>query len=98
MDTYYRTFPNSTESYTNDNLPVISKYGLTVIPTGSNKDDKIDEMHVLTSNEIKFLNENVDIIHHVNKHQYIFENLFGKIKEEYGQQFEGVVKVLLDYN
>src|SRR3954451_4571285 len=47
MDTYNRTFPESIESYSDNDLPIKTKYGLTLIPTGKSTNIQLDELHVI---------------------------------------------------
>lgn len=47
LDTYHRTFPSALETFVNSGSAVTSKYGLTIVPTGSLTTFEPDEIHVL---------------------------------------------------
>jgi hypothetical protein len=49
MDTYNRTFPKSIESFSYNDSAIKTKYGLTLIPTGTAHNIELDEFHVLDS-------------------------------------------------
>lgn len=103
MDTYNRTFPKSIQSFSTGNLPVKTKYGLTLIPTGKMEGTKLDELHVLNppsmskSNEVGFGADK--IVNYNNKQrEYIIDVCLERIKADFGGKFEHVVKLMLDYN
>jgi hypothetical protein len=104
LDTYHRTFPGSIETFTTNGNAVTSKFGLTVIPTGKIKEiKKLDELHVLrpdllTKSE-EFIFSNIPIVKYstLNK-EYIINLCLKRINEQYGDEFENIVRSLLDYN
>ncbi len=103
MDSYNRTFPKSIESFSADDLPVKTKYGLTIIPTGKMSASKLDELHVL--NPLSFLRseqvlfKSTEIVKYNSRQgQYIIAECLQRIRLEYGPGFETVVKLMLDYN
>jgi len=103
LDTYHRTFPSSIKSYSLDGKPIRSAFGLTLIPTGDLKKKQPDELHVLqpeTLDEQALISKGITkrVIRHEAKDSYIFDDLLGKIDDQYGPKFKDVVKVLLDYN
>ena len=103
MDTYNRTFPKSIESFSISNLPVQTKYGLTLIPTGKIQGVKLDELHVLNTSSFSKSNGVVfradKIINYNNQQrQYIIDVCLERIKADFGGKFEHVVKLMLDYN
>jgi putative intracellular protease/amidase len=103
MDTYNRTFPKSFESFSANDLPVITKYGLTVIPTGIINNAKLDEVHVIDnipfskSEELVFKSAEI-VKYNQPVKQYIIGTCLERIRLEYGSKFEKVVKLMLDYN
>ncbi|MEJ7829717.1 MAG: DJ-1/PfpI family protein [Segetibacter sp.] len=103
MDTYNRTFPKSIESFSANDRPIKTQYGLTLIPTGNLAKANLDELHIinpcstLTSGELAI--NTSKIVQYTNpQNQYIIDACLHRIKEEYGQRFEKVVKLMLDYN
>jgi transcriptional regulator GlxA family with amidase domain len=103
LDTYHRTFPASIKSYTVKDQPVVSKFGLPLIPTGRFGDRDLDEIHVLYSEqqaeeEIGISDSTKRFFYHDNEQHYIFDHLLNEIKLRYGSKYQEVVKVLLDYN
>jgi hypothetical protein len=82
---------------------VHTKYGLTLINTGSNSIKKLHEVHVLDagsfSKEDKSFFGNARIIRYDDlKQHYPFDVCLKRISALYGQSFEELVKVSLDYN
>jgi len=103
LDTYHRTFPASIKSYTVNDRPVVSKFGLPLIPTGKFGDRDLDEIHFLHSGRqlvegIGISDSTKRFFHHAKKQRYIFDQLLNEIEFQYGSKFKEVVKVLLDYN
>ncbi len=103
LDTYNRTFPKSIESFSVNDQAVKSKYGLTLIPTGSISKADLDELHVINpssfSKSDELLFKSTKIISYDGFHkQYIIDQCLQRIKAEYGQSFVKVVKLMLDYN
>lgn len=101
LDTYGRTFPSSLTTFlTNDSI-VQTKYGLSLIFTGIRDAGNVDELHVLDSlsNEDALLFKRAKIIRHNNfENEYPLDACLRQIRNEYGQSFEELVKVSLDYN
>ncbi|MEO7487418.1 MAG: hypothetical protein ABIU77_09965, partial [Ferruginibacter sp.] len=103
MDTYNRTFPKSLESFSAGDLPVKTKYGLTLIPTGKMEGTTLDELHVLNtlsfskSNEVVFEADKI-VDYNNQQRQYIIDVCLSRIKADFGGKFEHVVKLMLDYN
>lgn len=102
-DTYNRTFPQSIESFSTNNLPVQTKYGLILIPTGKLGGTRLDELHVITPHSFSLTDQslfkNAELIkyNHLEK-QYIIDACLCRISGEYGKKFENIVKLMLDYN
>jgi len=103
MDTYNRTFPQSIESFSADNLPVKTKYGLTLVPTARHSDARLDELHVI--NPLSFSKadqsnfKSAELMKYDNPgKQYIIDECLHRIGAKYGKKFENVVKLTLDYN
>ncbi|GAB4039383.1 DJ-1/PfpI family protein [Spirosoma gilvum] len=102
MDTYNRTFPKSIESFSMGDQPIKTKYGLTLIPTGTLNKTDLDELHVITShsfpgNQIAFRSAKL-IKYDSSQKDYIIDVCLQKIQLAYGRKFENVVKLMLDYN
>ncbi len=103
MDTYNRTFPKSIESFTVNDLAVRSKYGLTLIPTGSFGSANLDELHIINPLSLSETDESLFksakiVSYRSFQKQYIIDQCLLRIKAEYGQSFVKVVKLMLDYN
>ncbi len=103
LDTYNRTFPKSIESFSANDEPVQSKFGLTIIPTGKYSLSRLDELHVTdtaaTSETVQQLTKNVNVVKYDNvKNQYPIDVCLQRIKRDYGSRFERVVRLMLDYN
>lgn len=103
LDTYFRSFPKTLETFSDSNVPVISKYGLTLLPTGDINTNQATEIHVLVpetfSPKEKALFEKAAIIpYDANEKQYIIDVCLKRIPDLYGINFAGLVKLMLDYN
>ena len=102
MDTYNRTFPKSIESFSMDDQPIKTKYGLTLIPTGKKNKTDLDELHVMNSpslpeKQTAFRSAKI-INYNTPDKDYIIDACLKRIQAAYGQKFEHVVKLMLDYN
>jgi putative intracellular protease/amidase len=102
-DTYNRTFPQSLESFSPNDLPVKTKYGLTIIPTGKSGNTTLDELHII--NPLSFsladqsLFKSAELVKYDSlQKQYIIDECLHRISNEYGSKFENIVKLMLDYN
>ncbi|MBV8252087.1 MAG: DJ-1/PfpI family protein [Chitinophaga sp.] len=102
LDTYYRTFPAAVNSYTMDNLPICSKFGLTIIPTGNIVKDKPDELHMPGNMPDSVLaqirSKKITVVSYNNGNDYIINTCLRRIRSQYGTRFQGVVEEMLDYN
>ena len=104
LDTYHRTFPGSIETYTTSVKSVTTKHGLTIIPTGDEKEIKnLDELHVLNSTLISqpaqlAFDSTALVNYNSSDKEYMINLCLNRIKQQYGEKFENVVRVLLDYN
>jgi putative intracellular protease/amidase len=102
MDTYNRTFPGSIESFSLNNQPVKTKFGLTLIPTGRINSCTLDELHIIspysTSEDIAYIKFTKLVRHDNKEHRYVIDECLRRIKAEYGKAFEKVVRLMLDYN
>jgi len=103
MDTYNRTFPQLIESISNNNLPVKTKYGLTLIPTAEHSSARLDELHIIDplsfsiSDQSRF--QAAELIKYDKRQkQYIIDECLNRIGAEYGENFKDIVKLTLDYN
>ncbi len=103
LDTYFRSFPQTLETLSSNSLPVISKYGLTLLPTGDINNSMATEIHVLMpetfsqSDEAIFKNA-AFIKYDLNEKQYMIDVCLKRISDLYGANFTGLVKLMLDYN
>jgi putative intracellular protease/amidase len=104
LDTYHRTFPGSIETFSTGGKSIITKHGLTVIPTGDFKQiKKLDELHILMpellpkSEEAAFANTTL-VKYSASDKEYIINLCLKRIKEQYGDKFENITRLLLDYN
>lgn len=102
MDTYNRTFPKSIESFSVNDQPIRSKYGLMLIPTGKMGKADLDEFHIINpqshQNDEGILPSVKTVRYNTLPKQYIIDQCLQRIRSEYGRRFEKVVKLMLDYN
>jgi putative intracellular protease/amidase len=103
IDTYGRTFPASFKTYILNGTIIHSRYGLSLIYTGSNSAKGLDELHVMMPEAFSVSDQaffkKTEIIRYENgQQQYLFDVYFKRIKHLYGQQYEKFLKVSLDYN
>jgi putative intracellular protease/amidase len=103
LDTYHRTFPAALNTFTIDNKPVLSKFGLILIPGSVNKELKyLDELHHppgIDSMQPALITLCPDVLAiPFPSGSYLFDHNLNRIKKMYGKQFATVVKMLLDYN
>jgi transcriptional regulator GlxA family with amidase domain len=101
LDTYVRTFPKSFKFFTLTDSTIQTKYGLTVMHTGGNDPKNVDELHILMpvdNASINSLNVDTKIIRYDLKNQYPIDACLTRISELYGEKFQNVVKLMLDYN
>ncbi|MBC7535969.1 MAG: DJ-1/PfpI family protein [Ferruginibacter sp.] len=103
LDVYSRTLPKSLKSFTIDNKPLKSKYGLTLLPSGKLEHDQVDELKVLNpaaftaAEERHFPKAGVELYPTV-RNQYILDTYLENINKLYGKKFMNFVKLTLDYN
>lgn len=103
LDVYARTFPRSINSFSIDNEPRKSKYGLTIIPSGNFEHDPVDEIHILNTDvftvadKSNFAEATVKN-YALTKNQYIIDLYLENIQKSYGKRFMNFVKLTLDYN
>lgn len=103
LDTYNRSFPSSCKTYITSGKTVKSKYGLTLIATGDEHKNNVDELHVLMpetfSKNDEALFKNAQYIKYdPEQKQYIIDVCLKRISQQYGSSFANVTKLLLDYN
>jgi len=103
FDTYNRTLPSSIKAFILNGSSVRSKYGLTLIPTGDLHASEIDEMHVLNpellSRPDSLKLKNLQVVRYKHSDgKYIINKSLERIKEEYGNKFQRMVKRALDFN
>jgi transcriptional regulator GlxA family with amidase domain len=101
LDTYVRTFPKSFKFFTLTDSTIQTKYGLTVMHTGGNDPKNVDELHILVPGDnvsINSLSADTKIIKYDLKNRYPIDVCLARIGELYGEKFQNVVKLMLDYN
>jgi putative intracellular protease/amidase len=100
LDTYNRTFPKSIHTYSLNDQPITSKNGLIIIPTGKIENNKSDEVHLITASQATTLpfGKATVVQYNTTSKEYIFNQCLDRIKIQYGDKFNGVVKLMLDYN
>lgn len=103
IDTYGRTFPASFKTYILNDTTIYTQNGLSLIHTGNNSINGLDELHVMMPGTLSEADESIfkkiQIVRYDNlQHQYLFDVYFNRIGEQYGYQFEKFVKISLDYN
>lgn len=103
IDTYGRTFPASFKTYTLHDSIIHTRYGLSIVATGNNSIEGLDELHVImpeafTKVDQFFFRKVKTIIYENQQKQYLFDVYLKSIGRQYGNQFEQFVKVSLDYN
>lgn len=103
LDTYNRTFPKSIESFSENDSAVTTKYGLTILPTGKIGRNMPDEIHVIASSSFSLSEKGAfsraKIVNYdLKRTRYIIDECLIRIRDMYGAKFQGVVKLMLDYN
>ena len=103
FDSYTRTLPCSIRAFVTNGATVTTEYGLTLIPTGDIKLSGIDELHVLKpeslSKQDSLKLKDVEIVaYHHSDETYIINECLARIKGQYGDKFQNLVKLALDYN
>jgi putative intracellular protease/amidase len=101
LDTHHRSFPKQINSYSVENVPIQSKHGLTIIPTGDISDLDLDEIHVVGESVPKISGlevRKIQVVMHDQETGYIIDILLKDIDYEYGARFSKIVAILLDYN
>ncbi|HLO79950.1 MAG TPA: DJ-1/PfpI family protein [Chitinophagaceae bacterium] len=101
LDTYHRSFPGSINTFTKYDEPIVTRFGLTIFPTGKISDlPSLDELHILTR-AIKWparQRPEFDTVYYdAYAEAYIFDVCLARIRALYGGSFQ-MVKKLLDYN
>lgn len=104
LDSYNRSFPSSIKTYSIQQSPTTTKFGLVILPTGNTSEiNNLDELHVISdfdlSEHVNEVLKDVDLIKYdLVKGDYIFDVCLQRISSKYGTNMETVVKRLLDYN
>ncbi len=103
IDTYGRSFPASFKTYMLNDSTIQTKYGLSLIYTGNNSIEGLDELHVImpeafSKTDQLFFKKIKTISYDNHQKQYLIDVYLKRIAEQYGHQFEKFVKVSLDYN
>ncbi|MGI9541671.1 MAG: DJ-1/PfpI family protein [Cyclobacteriaceae bacterium] len=109
IDTYNRSFPKSLYTFTQNTQYVTSKNGLLAVPNVSLESlVKVDEIIIpvseedLTNQEKQWLygisNEVQGELIYYNQQEYIFHQLYERIKDQYGRKYAKTVFRLLDYD
>jgi transcriptional regulator GlxA family with amidase domain len=103
IDTYGRTFPSSFKTYMLHDSTIRTKYELTLIYTGNNNVEGLDELHIimpdgLSKADALFFKNIKSVNYNDVQNKYLIDDFLKRIAEQYGHQFEKFVKVSLDYN
>jgi putative intracellular protease/amidase len=101
LDTYNRSFPKSFKCFTMGDKTVHTKFGLTLICTGDNDMKELDEVHILSNDNEEAINAmfaTAELIRYDTKKQYPIDACLERIGKLYGDKFQNVVKLMLDYN
>ncbi|MDB5126873.1 DJ-1/PfpI family protein [Mucilaginibacter sp.] len=101
LDTYNRSFPKSFKCFTMADTTVHTKFGLTLVRTGGNDRKELDEVHVLSNDNREAINAmfgTAEVIRYDTKKQYPIDACLERIGKLYGDKFQNVVKLMLDYN
>lgn len=104
VDTYSRSFPWSIESYIQEGKYVKSKFGLHIFPTGQwNESLKLDELHCFGeahfTEKDKIMTQNMEMVNYTNTTtKYRIDECLERLEKQYGKKYQGIVKLLLDYN
>lgn len=104
LDSYHRTVPSSLKTYSMDQKPVSSKFGLVMIPTGDASGLlTLDELHIVGKKGLSrgfetIPDETLLVDYDKEQKQYIFDLCLKRIQTEYGNGLQTAVKRLLDYN
>jgi putative intracellular protease/amidase len=103
LDTYVRSFPASLNTFSSMGTGVISKYGLTLYPTGDIKNDQVNELHLLNPEQIKSSDQNFFararvVSYNSSLGKYPIDLCLERIEALYGSKFRNCVKLMLDYN
>ncbi|MEO8173273.1 MAG: hypothetical protein ABI581_09330, partial [Sediminibacterium sp.] len=103
LDTYTRSFPLSIETFSVTGKPVVSKYGLTMLPTGDITTNACTELHILNgvpaTNAEESMFPKAKLIRYDSvANQYIIDACLQRLGGLYGADFAHTVKLMLDYN
>lgn len=103
LDTYNRSFPSSCNTYSTSGKTIKTKYGLTLMPTGDEHKNDVDELHVLmpeifSKNDEAYFKNAEYVKYDQQQAQYIIDICLNRIAKQYGNSFANVTKLLLDYN
>jgi transcriptional regulator GlxA family with amidase domain len=108
FDTYDRSFPLSSETVSSNafilnDTTIQTKYGLTLVCTANKNYKKLDELHVamprsFSKDDAEFFKSTKLIMYDNPQKLYPIDVCLKRISDQYGNKFENVVKVLLDYN
>lgn len=103
LDTYTRSFPAAIETFTTDGKPIVSKYGLTMLPTGDISSNECTELHIPQG--VQTIQSDTDLFPKAKlvkydqaSRKYILDECLTRIENLYGKDFVHTVKLMLDYN
>lgn len=102
-ETYGRSFPASFSVFNLNTPAIVTKYGLTLLSTADVSSAGFDEMHMLapgplSPKETAYFKKAVIISYNAQEKQYLIDVCLKRIAAQYGQRFEDVIKISLDYN
>ena len=103
LDSYYRSFPASIETFSMEGKSIVSKYGLTFLPTGNISTNTCTELHVagpanITKQEAAMFPGAKLVRYDANTGPYIIDICLQRIENLYGHDFANTVKLMLDYH
>jgi transcriptional regulator GlxA family with amidase domain len=104
VDTYARSFPWAIDTYIHTGKSIKSKFGLSIFPTEQwNEQKKLDELHCFGETHFtekdKAMIQNIEMVKYTNTStKYRIDECLERIEKQYGKEYQGIVKLLLDYN
>jgi putative intracellular protease/amidase len=101
LDTYARSFPRFIKSMMLSDSTVQTKYGLTLVRTGSNQSQELDEIHIfqpVDDRTIASIAGDATRVRYDQKSAYPIDVCISRIGQQYGNKFQKIVRLLLDYN
>ncbi|MDB5021651.1 MAG: hypothetical protein JWQ28_2778 [Pedobacter sp.] len=101
LDTYGRTFPKLIRCIMLSDSTIQTKYGLTLVCSGGDQSKDLDEIHILqptNDTTIASISRDTETVKYNLDYKYPIDVCLLRIGELYGDKFQNVVKLMLDYN